>query len=279
VWVVFRQRLCQGERARSDIPSLEGKQLTMATASIFSAGGYRYIPGVFQYSGGVAAEPGFEIERAVLRSPLPLAEGFRRIEAYLRSIGRPLTAFCACELRSPAQFSEAGFTAFNQRYCETLTNWDIYDPAKGINPVARSNVCPEFNPPAEPSFYAFSFTVPAASKSATFVVSGSGEVPEGKGSYGKFIVRRGETSADAMAEKVGSVLDEMERRLELLGFSWRRATATQIYTIRDIFPFLASDIVARGAANNGVCWHLARPPIVDLEFEMDCRSVTLERVL
>ena len=29
----------------------------MATAP-FPAGGYRYIPGPFQYSGGVAAEPG-----------------------------------------------------------------------------------------------------------------------------------------------------------------------------------------------------------------------------
>jgi len=251
----------------------------MAATSNFSIGGYRYIPGVFQYSGGVAAEPGFEIERVVLRAPLPMREGFRRVEAHLNSIGRPPAAFCACELRSPAQFSETGFADFNQRYCEMLARWGIYDPAKEINPVARSNVCPLINPPAEPCLYAFSFTVPASFNSPSFVVSGSGEVPEGKGSYGNFIVRRGETSADAMVAKARSVLDEMERRMKFLGFTWRDTTAAQIYTIRDIFPFLASDIAERGAANYGVCWHLARPPIVDLEYEMDCRSVGLERVL
>ena len=40
---------------------------------VFSAGNYRYIKAVFQYSGGVAAEAGFEIERAQFLKPLPLA--------------------------------------------------------------------------------------------------------------------------------------------------------------------------------------------------------------
>jgi hypothetical protein len=38
------------------------------------------------------------------------------LEMDLAGIGRSPTAFCACELRSPAQFSEAGFFAFNRRY-------------------------------------------------------------------------------------------------------------------------------------------------------------------
>ena len=44
--------------------------------TVFAAGGYRYIPAVFQYSGGVAAEPGFAIERVRFRTPVPLAQGF-----------------------------------------------------------------------------------------------------------------------------------------------------------------------------------------------------------
>jgi hypothetical protein len=63
--------------------------------------GYRYIPGPFQYSGGVAAAPGFAIERVRFANPVPLAEAFRRIEAFLRNAALPLTTFCACELRSP----------------------------------------------------------------------------------------------------------------------------------------------------------------------------------
>ncbi len=251
----------------------------MASVTRFEAGGYRTLPAVFQYSGGVAAEPGFAIERVTFRKWVPLAEGFARIEAWLTALGRPLTAFCACELRSPGQFSEAGFIAFNQHYCATLAGWGIYDPATRFNPVARSNVCPEIGAPREPGFHAFSYTVPATSAVATFVNSGSGEAPEGKGAYGDFIVRRGETSPDAIADKARAVLGEMERRMGLLGLGWGDTTATQVYTVHDIHGFLGAEIVARGAAPNGVTWHLARPPVIELEYEMDCRSVVAERFL
>lgn len=251
----------------------------MTATAIFAKGNYRTIPAVFQYSGGAVAEPGYAIERVTFRDWQPLAEGFKTVEAYMKEIGRPLTAFCACELRSPGQFSEAGFIAFNQLYCETLARWGIYDPATKFNPVARSNVCPLIGAPPEPGFHAFSYTVPSPSKAPSFVISGSGEAPEGKGAYGNFIVRRGETSADAMADKARAVLGEMERRMGLLGFGWRDTTATQIYTIHDIHPFLGSEIVTRGAARAGVTWHLARPPVVELEYEMDCRAVAVERAI
>src|SRR4051812_22071798 len=82
--------------------------------------GYRYIPGPFQYSAGVAALPGFAIERVRFANVVPLQEGFKRIERFLAAAGVPLTAFCACELRSPGQFTDAGFTAFNRVYVGTL---------------------------------------------------------------------------------------------------------------------------------------------------------------
>ena len=63
--------------------------------------GYRFIPGVYQYSAGVAAEPGFRLERVRFVEPLPLMAGFARIAAHLESLGRPKLAFAACELRSP----------------------------------------------------------------------------------------------------------------------------------------------------------------------------------
>ena len=130
----------------------------MADVRVFAEGGYRYIKAVFQYSGGVAAQPGFEIERALLPRPLPLAEGFAAIKAHLARLGRPLSAFCACELRSPAPFTEEGFKELNLAYAKVLEEWGIY--RQGENPVARSNVCPAIAPPAAVSFYAFSYTVP-----------------------------------------------------------------------------------------------------------------------
>ena len=128
----------------------------MTETSRFEPGGYRYIRGPFQYSGGVAAEPGFAIERVRFQHPIPLEEGFQRIEAHLAIVGRPHTAFCACELRSPEPFSEQGFIDFNRVYVGTLEHWGIFKDEK--NPVARSNVCPEIDGPSEPSFHAFSYT-------------------------------------------------------------------------------------------------------------------------
>ena len=126
------------------------------TTQTFAPGGYRFIPGLFQYSGGAAAEPGYAIERVTFRTPVPLVQGFKRVEEIIKARGRPLTAFCACELRSPAPFTDEGFRAFNEVYVTTLAQWGIYDDKTKVNPVARSNVCPEQHKPSEPSFHAFS---------------------------------------------------------------------------------------------------------------------------
>ena len=71
----------------------------------------------------------------------------------------------------------------------------------------------------------------------------------------------------------------MERRLAALGFAWADTTATQVYTVHDLHPFLADEIVRRGAARAGLTWHLCRPPVVELEYEMDCRGASEERVI
>lgn len=246
------------------------------TATAFKPGSYVFVPGVFQYSAGVAALPGHGLRRVRFRRPVPLAEGFRRAEALITAAGRPLTAFCACELRSPGQFSEDGFRRFNESYVETLARWGIYDGT--TNPVARSNVCPEIGAPAEPSFHAFTFTVERQEQRPSFVVAGSGECPEGRGNYRDHIVRRGDISAAGILEKARFVLAEMERRMAALGAGWAEVTATQVYTVHDIHPFIGPEIVARGAAPGGVTWHFDRPPVVELEFEMDCRGVSEELV-
>ena len=201
----------------------------MADVLEFRPGGYRFIKAVFQYSGGVAAMPGYRIRRVRFVRPLPLASGFARVEKILQTARRPLTAFCQCELRSPAPFTEQSFRAFNESYVGTLKRWEIFDGT--TNPVARSNVCPAANPPLEPSFYAFSYTEAAADTASGFVISGSAEAPEGRANYRDHIVRLGDISAAGLREKARFVLGEMERRMAALGFTWRDATATQVYTI------------------------------------------------
>ena len=84
----------------------------------------------------------------------------------------------------------------------------------GQNPIARTNVAPVVAPPREPALYGFSYTVPAdPAASPTFVVAGSGELRPGTmGEAG--IVRRGETTPAALAEKAAHVMAEQVRRLE-----------------------------------------------------------------
>jgi hypothetical protein len=250
----------------------------MADVGEFAPGGYRFIKAVFQYSGGVAAMPGYRIRRVRFARPVPLEQGFTRIEQIIGAAGRPLTSFCQCELRSPAQFTEEGFIAFNRKYVETLKRWSIFDGT--TNPVARSNVCPALDAPAEPLVYAFSYTEPAAAADAppSFVIAGSGEAAEGHASYRERIVRLGDTSTDAMREKARFVLERLEARMDALGFGWRDTTATQVYTLHDFHPFFAAEIVKRGAAHAGLTWHYCRPPVVGLEYEMDCRGVPVEEV-
>ena len=247
------------------------------TIQVFAAGGYRFIPAVFQYSGGVAAEPGFRIERVMFRKPLPLAQGFRRAESIIKERGRPLTAFCACELRSPLPFSDEGFREFNELYVQTLAQWGIYNDR--INPVARSNVCPEIGPPAEPSFHAFAFTVPSEDRKPTFVVAGSGEAREGGATYRERTVRYGETGDDAMREKALFVLGEMERRLGLLGQSWARRRRPRSTRCTISIRSSATRSCAAGAAPAGLTWHFCRPPVQGLEYEMDCRGIAVEHFM
>jgi len=247
------------------------------TTEPFARGGYRYIPGPFQYSAGVVAESGHAIERVTFRAPLPLRQGFAGVAAMLRARGRPLTALCACELRSPAPMSDAGFCAFNETYVATLAEWGIYDPAAKRNPVARSNVCPKVHAPSEPSLHAVSFTVVADRGMPTFVVAGSGEAREEGVDYRQRTVRYGETTPDAMREKADYVVSEMERRLRGLGVAWADTSATQVYTVHDLHHIYAEAIADRGAAHAGLTWYLARPPVEGLEFEMDCRGVAAER--
>jgi len=249
-------------------------------AENFAAGDYHFIPAVFQFSGGVAANPGFEIERVRFATPLPLAQGFARAAEYIGAAERPLTAFCACELRSPGAFSEAGFRAFNEHYVKTLAAWGLFDGhVDSINPVARSNVCPEIDPPAEPVFHAFSFTRPSRETRRTFVLAGSAEARRGRAPYPERIVRYRDVSAEGLREKVHFVVGEMERRLADFGLSWTDTTATQIYTVHDFHAMVADELVRRNAARFGMTWHFARPPVVDLEYEMDCRRVMREIVI
>lgn len=245
---------------------------------VFSPGGYRYLPAVFQYSAGVAAEDGFELVRVRFRKPLPMADAFAAVEAHLKAVGRPTTAFAHCELRAPEPFTDQGFIDFNRHYVATLERWGLY--RNDVNPVARTNVCPMYGKPAVPSMFAFSYTAPVASGgSATFVLAGGGDARPGSQPYSERIVRLNDTSPEGLREKVVYVIEVMESRLKALGFGWPDAVTTQAYTVQNIGHLVGEELARRGAIDGGLVWHYVRPPVVGLDYEMDVLGTAHERVL
>ena len=247
------------------------------TTTVFTPGGYRYIPSVFQYSGGVAAEPGFELRRVRFLKPLPMSEAFAAVETHLAAAGRPTTAFAQCELRSPDPFSDQGFKDFNTHYVKTLERWGLYK--EGVNPVARTNVCPMYDKPGESRMFAFTYTVPSTLERTTFQLSGSADAHTGNAPARERVIAWGDTSPEALRVKVAFVADEMERRLAVLGVGWGDAVSTQLYTVQNIGHLIGDELARRGAGAGGLVWNYARPPVVGLEYEMDVRGHASEIVI
>jgi hypothetical protein len=241
-------------------------------------GDYRYLPGIRAFSCGTVARPGHEIVHVTLAAPVPWRAGFTRIDRHLREIGRPRTALCGIELRSPAPFTFDGFSAFNEGYRALLAEWGIL--VGEDNPIPRTNVCPLVGAPAEPALYAFAFTQPGATPAPTFIVAGAGELRDrAQGPEG--IVRHGDTSPEGMREKARFVMATMQERLRTLGGDFGRVTAIDIYTALPIHALVLEEVLgpAGAAAIHGVRWYPSRPPIQGLEYEMDLRGVARELVL
>jgi hypothetical protein len=95
------------------------------------------------------------------------------------------------------------------------------------------------------------------------------------------IVRRGDTSPDAMREKAAFVMSVMQARLTALGADWGDVTMIDLYTAHPIEGFVLDTVLrpAGLAAIHGVRWFPSRPPITGLEYEMDVRGVRREIVV
>ena len=67
----------------------------------------------------------------------------------------------------------------------------------------------------------------------------------------------------------------MDARLRGLGAEWEAVTHTNVYTIHPLDASIRDQLVNRlgPAARRGVTWHLTRPPVIDIEFEMDLHGL------
>jgi hypothetical protein len=243
------------------------------------SGGYRFLAGIDPYSCGVVAAPQHRIVHVVLARPLPWRQGFARAEDHLEHHDRPRSALCGVELRSPAPFTMAGFIAFNRAYCELLQDWEVY--VGDLNPVARTNVAPVECPPEDVVMHAFFFTQPCDdAPGPSFVVAGAGELREGILEEDRILLR-GHTDPPSLRSKASYVMDVMEERLWGLGCSWDQVRTVDVYTVHLHEGLLETAVLPRlgGAARHGVHWYPTRPPVVDIEYEMDLRGVHGEQVI
>ena len=84
-----------------------------------------------------------------------------------------------------------------------------------------------------------------------------------------------------MREKASYVMQVMEQRLAGLGGSWDLIDATDVYTIYPLDGILEEILLPPlgPARRHGIRWHYTRPPVVDIDFEMDLHGVVSEQIL
>lgn len=241
-------------------------------------GGYQFLPGIAPYSSGVIAAPGHQLVHATLKNPLPWHAGLPAVRKYLEKSGLSRFNLCGVELRCPAPHAMNGFIEFNRDYRDLLEEWDML--VDGANPLARTNVSPVVSPPSETVLHGFSYSVPSELKETTFVVAGGGELPH-RDLDDKHIVRFGETSEDALLEKAKCVIEIMKTRLHQLEADERMLSTIDVYTAHPIHRILNDVIIPEitAAARTGVHWYYTRPPVQNIEFEMDMRRVQTEVVV
>lgn len=239
---------------------------------------YSFLPGGMPYSSAVIAAPDCEIIRARFAEPVPYRQAFAAIDSWLERHGLPVQSLCAVELRSPASFSLDGFKGFNAEYRRFIEERGII--SDGENPVARTNVAPVIDPPGEVAMLAFSFARKLSDgdeEANTFVVSGAAELTEAA-IDNDAIIRRGETSREALLDKASYVVQMIARRLSALGLWWQDVSEVSAYTHHELRPLFDAGLLATmgPADGRGVRWVYARPPMRDLEFEMDARGLRQE---
>ena len=122
-------------------------------------GGYRFLPGISPYSCGVVSAPGFEIAHITFRHPVPYRTWVRFDRAApQRFTDVPKLLFVGSNYDRLVLSPSVALPSSTLEYSKILEDWGLF--VDGINPVARTNVAPEVDPPSEPVLFGFSYTRP-----------------------------------------------------------------------------------------------------------------------
>lgn len=234
-------------------------------------GAYRYLPAIDAYSAGVAAEPGHAIIGLQFTSHLSMADALVVVDEEIARRGLPATSLAALQLRVPEVMSPASFAEFNAQYLELLDQRGLL--LDGMSPLARTNVVPVFGPPSEAGVFAAFLSAPREGAAGDFVVAGSGEAIGGVGR--EHIAAFGDLTQAGLRVKAEVVAGIMLDRLGLLGADGSAPSVLGVYTAHEVasLPALLSQHLP-ASERMGFVTYASRPPVVDVEFEMDCLRVS-----
>jgi hypothetical protein len=84
--------------------------------------------------------------------------------------------------------------------------------------------------------------------------------------------------ASVRQQNRGGVIGLMASRLRGLDADWHLVSNVNVYTAHSFTPLLPEIILRRmgSASIHGVHWHYSRPPIKEIECEMDVRGATTD---
>ena len=231
-------------------------------------GSYKFLPAISAYSAGIATMPGFEITAIRITSPLSLEAGFEVIDNEISKRGLKSDSLAGIQLRSPKVFSFNEFSEFNDKYRNLLLERSLI--LGDVNPIPRTNVIPIKDVPPIPCIATAFLVHPSQNNGGDdFIVAGAGEVAGTLDPTN--IVARGDISDSGMSLKVDCVLEEMLARLLALGFDGLSPTVINVYTIHEILKLQELISKKLPAINvHGYTSWLTKPPVTEIEFEMDC---------
>jgi hypothetical protein len=243
-------------------------------------GNFSYLPGSGIYTRGAVANRGYSFAHATFQSPVPLAKAFSAIKKHLEGLGRPMQALAGLELRIDKPLTFDGFGQLSGDYIKLLEKYDLRQGDKAT--TTRTNVAlePSSLAPKVPSVFAFTYSIPGARahKRASFIGSGIGELD---GGTRKDIIMVGKTTPKALRAKAEWVMGAINVQLSKLGVTWADVSNTNVYTAHSVDSYMSDVLLGTmgPAARYGFHWMVSRPPIAEIEFELDVRGVSQELML
>lgn len=232
---------------------------------------YSFLENGPPYSSGVIAQSGAQIDVVRLRVAMATNEALDFAETFLNRHDEPLQALCSLEYRMPTALSFEEFQEYNEGYRQALRERDLL--LDGANPIARTNVVPLRNAPERPGVVGFGFVHKSRQSTASFIVAGGGEVQNGRLGEAS-IVAPDDLSETGLRRKSATVREEMKDRLERLGVTPEQVHEVNVYSAVTLPYVVIQDILGDFpvAGVSGINRHWSRPPIAQLDFEMDLRA-------